>query len=260
MTKKVLILGSRGYIGNSLELGLRLEGYDILGISRKDFDMTDIRGMTKWFSDKYFDVVVNATTVGGSRLQKDDSWVLDQNLRMHYNLMANRDHYSRVISFGSGAEVFAPETPYGMSKRIITQSMMLDPEAFVIRIFAVFDENELATRFIKANMKRYIEKKPMQVHSNKIMDFFYMGDLINVVRHYVDAKSPPKVVNCSYEKKNTLLDVANTINRLSDHQVPIQFEEQHEKSMEFYCGTPHNLPIHTIGLQEGIRRTYEAIA
>jgi hypothetical protein len=42
--------------------------------------------------------------------------------------------------------------------------------------------------FIKANILRYIKKEPIQIHENKCMDFFYMEDLISVVKYYIGEK------------------------------------------------------------------------
>ena len=67
-----------------------------------------------------------------------------------------------------------------------------------IKIFGIFDENELDTRFIKASLKRYIAKEPIQIHQDKVMDFFYMQDLVNVLEHYMSEENPPKEFDCAY--------------------------------------------------------------
>ena len=47
-----------------------------------------------------------------------------------------------------------------------------------VRIFAVFDENELESKFVKTNIRHYINKENIEIIQNKYMDFFYMEDLI----------------------------------------------------------------------------------
>jgi hypothetical protein len=56
---------------------------------------------------------------------------------------------------------------------------------FNLKLFGVFDENELNTRFIKSNLLRYINRENMVIHKNKFMDFFYIEDLVKVVKHYI---------------------------------------------------------------------------
>ena len=121
----------------------------------------------------------------------------------------------------------------------------------------MFDESELETRFIKSNIIRYIKKEPMVIHSNKIMDFFYMKDLISLVEYYATNDNLPKETNCSYEQKYTLKNIANIINNLDKHKVPIKILEK--KQLEFYCGEATEIPIQLIGLKHGIEETYDVI-
>ncbi len=253
---KILITGGNGYIAKSLMAGLS-QRYDITTITRTDFDLTCSHAVNKWFEQRQFDVVIHTAISGGSRLKVDEHSVVDQNLSMHYNLMTNRHNFKRLISFGSGAEMFSPDTPYGTSKRIIAESIKATDNWYNLRIFAVFDENELNTRFIKANLMRYLRKEPMQIHSNRLMDFFYMKDLIALVQYYLTEDSPSKEVNCSYPNKYTLTNIASIINQMGSHQVPIVVEENGKLGV--YCGDGESLPINTIGLESGIRETYKAL-
>ena len=119
---KILITGGNGYIAKSLSKNFS-EKYDITSVTRKDFDLSDPIETFKWFQGKKFDVVIHTAIVGGSRLSPDGPDVLRQNLMMYYNLLSNKKSFGKLISFGSGAELFQKETPYGMSKRIISESI-----------------------------------------------------------------------------------------------------------------------------------------
>lgn len=252
---KVLITGGNGYVGKSIHRSLESR-YQITTITRLDFDLTDGKAMREWFDDKQFDAVIHTAIAGGSRLKLDSETILEHNLLMHYNLLSCRDHFSRLIGFGSGAEIFAPETPYGLSKRVIANSIKETPNWYNIRIFGVFDENELPTRFIKANIHRYLMRETMKIHRDKIMDFFYMGDLVSVVDRYLVDKDPPKEVDCSYREKHSLMSIASEINRLGTHEVPIDIEED---GMSFYCGQELKLDVPLIGFSHGLKNTFEAI-
>jgi GDP-L-fucose synthase len=249
---KICVTGANGYIGKSLISGLNKK-YSITAIARNNFDITDLKQTIEWFSNKKFDVVIHTAITGGSRLKEDNSDVLEINLRMHYNLLANSDKFDKFISFGSGAEIFNPNTPYGLSKKVIANSINQTLNWYNLKIFAVFDENELNTRFIKANLLHYIKKEPIIIHNNKQMDFFYMKDVILLVKYYIQNSNLPKTVDCSYKEKHTLIDIANYINTLSDYKVPIIVEDSNK--FEYYCGTHHGLSINEIGLFEGINQT-----
>jgi len=253
---KILVTGSKGYLGRSLVPSLS-NLYEVTTITRDDFDLLNSDSINGWFIDKKFDVVIHTAISGGSRLKKDDEKVYEDNVLMFKNIMNNRDKFDRLISFGSGAEIFSIETPYGKSKKWIADQIDRDEKCHNIRIFGVFDHDELSTRFIKSNIIRYINKQPMMVHSNKIMDFYYMEDLVSLVKFYLTNSSLPKTINCSYEQKYTLLEIAKFINSLDTHTVPILVEES--KELEFYCGNPHGCGINEIGLFFGIKETYKRL-
>jgi nucleoside-diphosphate-sugar epimerase len=251
---KVLITGGNGYIAKSLYEGLKDE-HDITCISRTDFDLTDYNQTFRWFENKHFDVVIHAAAVGGTRLMVDDESVVNRNLQMYYNLVALEDQFDRFITFGSGAEVTMPWEPYGFSKRIIAESMKKRGKYYNLRIRAVFDENELDTRFIKGNLLRYINHEPMVIHQNKYMDFFYMKDLVSLVGFYITEKDPIlQEVDCCYNYSLTLSEIANHINSLGDHRVEVKV--QTDGMATAYTGQYRPVLTSLIGLVDGIHKTY----
>jgi GDP-L-fucose synthase len=253
---RILITGGDGYIGRSL-FAVFASKYNVIKITRQNFDLTNYSKTCSWFDGKSFDVVIHTAISGGSRLQQDDETVFNKNMSMFNNLVENKHRFSKLISFGSGAELFAQNTPYGMSKKAISEIINNIDNWYNLRIFGVFDDNELNTRFIKGNILRYIKKEPIIIHSNKIMDFMYMQDLVGVVEYYIKNNILQKTINCSYEEKNTLKSIANMINTLGSHKVPTIIETN--KELEFYCGNYHGIDIQQIGLYNGIVETYNRL-
>ena len=253
---RILITGGNGYIGRSLCDSLASK-YIVIKITRQNFDMTSYDKTCSWFEGKEFDVVIHTAISGGSRLQHDDETVFEKNMSMFTNLVENKHCFSKLISFGSGAELFAPDTPYGISKKAISEIIKNNDNWFNLRIFGLFNECELDTRFIKGNILRYLRKEPMIIHANKIMDFYYMDDLISLIDKYINESDLPKNINCSYESKFTLKNIADYINTLEDYKVPIDINDK--KDLEFYCGNSHNIDYNEIGLLNGIKTTYEKI-
>jgi len=255
---KILITGGNGYIAKSLSKGLWRGNSrpDITLITRKDFDLTDREATDKWFQNKYFDVVIHTAIKGGSRLRPDNGDDFYQNLQMFYNLYYNKHRFNKFIHFGSGAELGHPTDPYGLSKKIINELIQPELGFYNLRIFAVFDENELDTRFIKGNIKRYLNKEEIIIHQDKQMDFFYMEDLVKLVKHYINENHLPKTTECCYNKKLKLSDIAHLINDLSDYKVPIKILDPTEGNP--YIGrTYKNLPY--TGLKSGIKNTYNKL-
>jgi len=252
---KILITGKSGYIAESLYKHLSVM-HDVTSIGRSDFDLANSIDTRVFMTDKHFDVVIHTAVTGGSRLKEDNISDMDNNLQMYYNLLNCKDRFSKLIHFSSGAEIIQPETPYGLSKRVIAKSILEQENFYNIRIFAVFDENELDTRFIKGNIKRYINKEPIVIHQDKLMDFFYMKDLVSLVDYYIQGENPPKEIDCSYQQSYSLFDIANMINNLDTHKVDITFNEN--KIGKKYCGNSNTL-LNYIGLEEGIKEVYNKL-
>ena len=254
---KILITGGSGYIARSLYKAYK-DVYDVTCITREDLDLTDGEAIIQWFKDKYFDVVIHCAAKGGSRLKGDIFADMDKNLCMYYNLLQCQSHYDKFIHFGSGAELMQKDTPYGLSKHVIRQSILEKNRFYNIRIYGVFDENELDTRFVKSNIKRYINREPMLIQ-DKRMSFFYMRDLITLVNHHIQSPSNSllKESNCAYINSTTLLDIANIINELDDYKVPIYTDTQPGVDYESTLNAPYGLNY--IGLKQGIINVYNKL-
>ena len=253
--KTLLITGGDGYIAKSLYNSLK-NSYEITTLTRNNFDLNHFKVLDSYLKHKYFDVVIHCAVSGGSRLREDTTSDMDNNLQMYYNLLNCKDRFGKLIHFGSGAEITQPESPYGLSKRVISKSISEQENFYNIRIFAVFDENELDTRFIKGNIQRYINKEQIIIHQDKFMDFFYMKDLVSLVDYYIQNENPPKEIDCSYSESHSLFNIANMINNLDTHKVHITFNQN--EMGEKYCGNS-NILLNYIGLEEGIKQVYNKL-
>ena len=255
---RILITGANGYIGKSLRNALRGKHY-VSVITRDEVDLTKATEVKAFFDKShFFDVVLHCAIAGAPNPRSEDWDIMDNNLKMYYNLLQNRNRFARLIHFGSGAETYLPSTPYGYSKKVIAKSILNQDNFYNIKIFGVFDENELDTRFIKANIKRYIAKEPMQINENKFMDFFYMQDLVKVINYYIEEENPPKEFDCIYiEGSPTLTQLSLMINDLDEHKVKIFVGNPNGDS--YTSKYRSELPIEFIGLEEGIKQVYNKL-
>jgi GDP-L-fucose synthase len=253
---RILITGGNGYIAKSITNSL-WEKHHILSPGREELDLLDSKSVDTFFEGKYFDVVIHTATVGGSRLKEEDETVSFYNLIMFYNLIRKKQQFNKLISFGSGAEFNTAYTPYGFSKKIINKLIHKHDNFYNLRIYAVFDEKEKDTRFIKSNIQRCIDNKPMVIHQDKLMDFIYMPDLISIVKYYITHMDLSKEVDCIYDDTVSLSNIAKQINNLSVNKVPINIEDP--LPGQNYIGTYNKLPIAFIGLEQGIKNVYNKL-
>ena len=83
-----------------------------------------------------------------------------------------------------------------------------------------------------------------------------MKDLYNLVIHYIEQSNLSKEIDCVYDKKYTLVDIANIINEQGTYKVPIEILK--DGVAKAYQGSS-NLPICTVGLLEGIKTTFQQL-
>jgi nucleoside-diphosphate-sugar epimerase len=259
----ILITGAKGYIGTALMTYLN-ENHTVTGISRDDFDLTNSVDTANWFKDKHFDVVIHTAAVGVRNPNKNDMTVLDTNLRMYYNLLEASAHYNRFINLGSGAEVFQQDTSYGLSKSLIRSSLLAKDKFFNLRMYGLFDENEMNSRFIKANVINYIRRHDIIVHQNRYMDFFYMKDFYKIIDYFISHNNPPKEYECGYRTTPSLQGIANFINTLSDYEVNIIYITPKNTLGSKYCVGNYTRPqiigdYEVIGWEEGVREVYNKL-
>ena len=251
---KILITGANGYIGKSLTNALKNE-HEITPLTRQTADLTNAEQVKEYFKDKYFDVVIHCAIEGGYRLEKDGPEVIDNNLKMYYNLLDNKTQFNKLFHFGSGAE--KQDTFYGLSKKVINESLQNKDNFYNIRIFAVFDENENDARFVKTNIRKYINRENIEIFINKYMDFFYMEDFITLIKYCIMQNNLPKTIECCYDYKTTLYNVAEVINSLEDHKVLVKIHNW--KFGEPFNGEFTDLGLNYIGLEQGIKNVYNIL-
>ena len=121
---KILITGANGYIGKSLHSALRKTHY-VVAIHRGNFDLTDATALGEFFKGSHhFDTVLHCAVAGAANPKNIDWNIADTNLIIYYNLLQHKNHFTKLIHFGSGAETHLPDTPYGYSKKVIAKYIL----------------------------------------------------------------------------------------------------------------------------------------
>lgn len=269
---KILITGGSGFVASNITENFK--SHEITSICRDDFDLCDPEITKYFFKDKKFDVVLHTAIVGGNRLKEDSKDIVCDNTLMAINLLSNMKSWKKLIHFGSGAELDrskniegysnnfynrVPTDPYGLSKNIVCRLFSNYENIYNLRIFNVFAKNELDRRMIISNVRNYINGEPIVIHQDKLMDFFYMDDFNKILELYINGSLLPKEIDCVYQNKVMLSDIANIINNLSDKKVPVQI--LNPETGNSYCGHFDAITktLNLKGLEQGIYEIYKSM-
>ena len=226
--KKILITGGNGYIAKSIFSHLKNE-YEFILLNRYNSNLLDKNQTIQQLKNIQPDIIIHTAIEGGNRNSEDDVSIVYKNLLMFENLMHYRDNVKFIFNIASGAEfdrskqislakeddIFlqTPSDYYGFSKNLISRRIrQINQNIVNFRIFGIFDENENDTRFIKNNIHRFKNGLSPEIHADKYMDFFYMGDFISVLSFYLSSDGGlPNDINLSYENKYKLSDIIKII-------------------------------------------------
>ena len=190
---KVCVLGAGGFIGKHL-----IRNSNWVGITRNELNLEDQDEVEKYFNTNIYDVVIHCAVVGGSRLKTDKGDVIWKNILMFENVI--KVFKGKLIYFSSGAALRGtpPTDPYGLSKWIIDKRIDTIPNAYSLRIWGCYGENELSTRF-SAVCKR---EGHVVIDQDRYFDFIDIEDVKKIVQEYVVSKwMMPKTCNLVYPEK-----------------------------------------------------------
>lgn len=239
--KKILILGTSGFVGRNLKeyLSQFIDEYILQTPSSKELNLLNEKDVKNYLSDNYFDVVINAAVCNPIRGNSiDNQTELEQDLRMYYILKKYSDLYGKMLYFGSGAEfdksediVFVTEnnfnnniplTQYGLAKYIIGQDIENSKNIYNLRIFGLFGKYEnWRTTFISGACCKALKGLPITIRQNVYFDYMYIDDFCRIIHWFLNNKPKYHTYNITTGKKIDLVTISKTINKLIENPVPI---------------------------------------
>lgn len=216
--KRILITGGDGFLAKSFYEKL-LGDYEIISCNRLLLDLNDSTAVLAYLKMGNFDVIIHTATYDAAPQYslKDKNKVLENNLRMFFNIVRCDGYFGKLIYFGSGAEFnrkqwkpkmkesyfdqHVPVDQYGYSKYIMTKHALLNSNIVNLRLFGVFGEyDDWRYRFIPNACCYAVNELSINIHRNSRVDFLYIDDLVKVVQWAIDNKPKRSVYNvCSGE-------------------------------------------------------------
>ncbi len=247
--KKILITGGSGFIARNLKEQLS-SYYKIHAPNREELDLLDSEKVSSYIKGEKFDLIIHAATYDAAPKysKKDPAKVLENNLRMFFNLVRCEKWFDKLIFFGSGAEfsraywipkmkesyfdTYVPQDQYGFSKYVMTKYAFLSKNILNLRLFAVFGKYEdWRYRVISNYCCKALLDLPIIIPENKRFDFLYIDDLIKIVRWFIENQPQHSVYNICSGQIFDFKTIAAKILELSGKKLEIKIEK--ESSLEY---------------------------
>ncbi len=239
---KILVTGGGGFIARNLFEQLNGE-YKIFSADIQELNLLDSTKVFNCLKKNRFDVIIHTATYDAApkHSTKDPTKVLENNLRMFFNITRCKDYFGKMIYFGSGAEYdrehwipkmkedyfdkYVPTDQYGLSKYIMTKYTLSNDNIYNLRLFAVFGKYEdWRVRIISSICHNTVSNLPITINQNKYYDFMHIADLARIVRWFVNNNPKNKVYNVCTGKVIDFKTIAKKIIKISRKKLDIKIK------------------------------------
>jgi UDP-glucose 4-epimerase len=225
---RVLITGGSGFIGRNLIENLSPE-IEVTAPSSRELDLTDQYKVEQFVRANHFDVILHTATLNATaNSQRDRNLVLEKNLLMFFNLVRLRDHFGKMIYYGSGAEydiryyqpfmkeeyfdTHIPVDQYGFSKYIMSKYIEAADNIVDLRIFGCFGPYEdWEIRFISNALCKALHGLPITMRQNVFFDYIWVKDLVRMTEWVMKSSTKYRHYNACTGQHVDLVTLAHMI-------------------------------------------------
>ena len=212
---KILVTGGSGFIGRNLKEQMSYK-FEIFAPTSKDLNLLNEEAVLTYLKQNQFDVVIHSATWNATRTStRDTNLVLENNLRMFFNLVRGSKFYRKMIYYGSGAEFerhhwipkmkeeyfdsFVPVDQYGYSKYLMNKFAEKAENIYNLRLFGVYGKYEdWQIRFISQSCCRAIYNIPITINQDVNFDYTHVDDIVEITDWFINNEPNAKSYNvCS---------------------------------------------------------------
>lgn len=248
---KVLITGSTGFIGRNLKENL-ISRFNIICPTHQELDLLNENNVFRFIKENSIDIVIHAALWNPNK--ENDNYppvMLNNNLRMFFNLARCNQYYKKMIYYGSGAEYsrehwtknmkeeyfddFVPKDQYSYSKYIMAKYTEKSDNIYNLRLFGVFGKYEnWKRRFISNTICRIIFDLPIKIMHNAHLDYTYETDIVKITEMFINREPKYKTFNVCTGVAYNFKTLAEKIIAISNKKININILD--DKSNKVYSG------------------------
>ena len=241
MAATILVTGASGFLARHLVEALSTR-HRVYACSRQELNLLDSLAVEDFFRrHPEIEIVIHCATTGGRRTTNyDDSRtdVVEQNLRMFFNLFRCLREEQKMIHFGSGAEYdrnrmppkvketffdqCVPADSYGFSKTIISKIVSQTHNIVCLRVFGAYgQDDDYCYKFISNAIVKALLGLPITIAQNVVFDYLYIADFVRLVEILLDCDWPYRHMNITPTQSIDLVSLAQIINEVTGNKAGI---------------------------------------
>lgn len=243
--KNIAVFGSGGFIGkNTVNYLKRFDNNNVFAISHQDVDLLCANDVEYFIRQNKIDVIIHCANTGGTRKNIVNNQVVENNLRMFFNLEHCLQQDMLMISFGSGAQYnksrnlikvdektiqfSVPADSYGYSKYIISRYIQARSQQcgngkcinpVIFGMFGIGEDYEY--RFISNAIIKNILKMPIVINQDVVFDYLYIKDYFKVLDKILDNTIDMTEFNLTPTESISLTNIAKLINEVGSYKSDI---------------------------------------
>src|SRR3990167_3039422 len=221
---KILLTGSRGFIGYYLLEKLRNEGHTVFEVDKKNGKDQDILNKDskyfKWLGKQKIDLIINLAAIARVRDSVEDPNLAMENIQIIYNMMEfARKNKIKKFLFSSSRET------YGNIN---------------IKSYKELEARHYNAESPYAMFKLIPKNKSVEIYGkDKVLDFTYIDDcvsgILQVIKNYDKlAKQEVPIFNLAYGRGEKLVDVAQYIKNKFNSKSKVNILKNHVGEVVYY--------------------------
>ena len=262
MSKKIIVFGSKGLVGNSVTRLLKNSDYEIIASSRNDTNLFLFDEVKKLIEENKPDLIINAAAKVGGILANDTqrSDFLLENLKINMNILEAIIPFPEIgiINLGSsciypldaknpikessfmGGELEPTNSPYAMAKltaielgrSLKTQYGHKIINLMPTNLYGPNDNFNQETSHVIPGLISRMHKAHKENHKvfeiwgsgNPLREFLYVDDLSNCIKFVIENKIPFDLINVGSGEEISILNLSKKIKEIIGFQGELIFD------------------------------------